>query len=737
MRKLFRLTLVLSAFLLFLVQPLMGRVLLPKVGGSAATWTVCMLFFQLALLAGYAYAHVSAACLRRASGVRLHVLLLIVAGASLFATSASDTVPPASATDLGATAWLLGYLLVACGAPFTLVAAHAPLLQRWFSQTRDPDAHDPYFLYAASNVGSFAALLSYPLVVEPILTLGGQQRLWQVGYWGLAALVAVCGAAASRHAAIATPMIAPPDARDTSPTAADRARWVLLAAVPSSLVLGLTTYISAELAPVPLFWIAPLAMYLATFVVAFARRTGARSPWPSRLLPIVALPVAMSALHLPPRGLWLSVPCHLAFLALAALVCHTRLAEMRPASSRLTEFYLWISVGGAIGGLWNGIVAPLVFNDVYEYPIAIALACLLRPERVGASAHHRWDRSRAWVPLLVSASIFAAVVATAHMVDVLGVEWRSSTFMAFVFGPSLLALMLLWPRPAIFGAGLTALLLSTVVVTDMPGHVRVERRTFYGRLRVVDDPSGLRQLVHGSTMHGAQALDPRQAAEPTSYHYRDSPLAAALAGRSDIVRDAPAAIVGLGAGSLIAYAQPEQRWDFYEIDPGVIAIATDPTIFTFLSSSRASWQVIPGDGRVSLSRAQDGTYGVIVLDAFSSDAVPVHLLTRDALALYVRKLRPGGMLVCHISNRYMELEPVIGSAAADLGLTALVRHDRALSDADDRAGRLPTIVVAMSSQAENLARLAEDGRWLPVAPGSRWTRWSDDYANPLAAIRWR
>jgi hypothetical protein len=727
----FRITLTLSAFLLFLVQPLIGRVLLPKVGGSAATWTVCMLFFQLALLAGYAYAHLSATRLRQAIGVRVHLLLLTVGGVLLFTSAFSDARPPDGVSDIGAIAWLLGYLVTTCGAPFVLVAAHAPLLQRWFSQTTDAEARDPYFLYAASNAGSFAALLSYPFAVEPLLTLGEQQRFWQGGYWLLAGCVAICGLIASRHTAPRPTPSASDEVADPSPTGAERARWVLLAAVPSSLVLGLTTYISTELAPVPLFWVAPLAIYLATFVVAFSKRATTSSPWPARLLPIVALPVAMSALRLPPRALWLSIPCHLGFLALAALVCHTRLARERPAASRLTEFYLWISVGGAIGGLWNGLVAPLVFNNVYEYPVAIALACLLRPSAV----EHSLTR-RSWMNVVVPISIFAAIIGTAHTVDALGVQWHSSAFMAVVFGPSLLALMLLWPRAVTFGLGITALLAGTIMVTDMPGEVRVERRTFFGRLRVVDDTSGLRQLIHGSTLHGAQAIDPAGAREPISYYHRNSPLAEAIQ-TSDAVRDAPVAVIGLGTGAISAYAAPGQRWDFYEIDRGVVDIATNPALFTFLSNSPGSVHVVLGDGRVSLTRVADGTYGVIVLDAFSSDAVPVHLLTRDALTMYFRKLRPDGFLLCHISNRYLRLGPVLGSAAGALGATAILREDVALSDAEAQLGKLPSIVVAMSLRSENLARLAADTRWTALAAGSRWTRWSDDYANPLAAIRWR
>ncbi|HZB45318.1 MAG TPA: fused MFS/spermidine synthase, partial [Pyrinomonadaceae bacterium] len=739
MALLFTVTLLLSAFLLFWVQPLVGKLLLPLLGGTPAVWNTCMLFFQGMLLAGYAYVN-ALTRLRQSRQVVVHAALLALA-AFFFPIGISEAtargVPEGGIPAL----WLLGRLFLMVGLPFFAVSTSAPLLQKWFSRTRHASADDPYFLYAASNMGSFFALLGFPLLVEPNWTLGAQGRYWAWGYGVLALLILACAFASRRGGETA-------EASNTTGESVDggdagrkvdggaavgdeaeavswrrRLRWTLLAFVPSSLVLGVTTYITTDVAAVPLLWVIPLSIYLLTFVLVFAKRQIVPWGWMATILPGSALLLALIYLSGATEPVWFLVLVHLLFLFVASMVCHGQLAADRPDARHLAEFYLWVAVGGVLGGFFNAIVAPLVFDAVAEYPLMVVLACALRPtpsrrtlvitrkgikvkeappdetKVVDQAAARRKDLL---FPLAVGVLTAVLVV----YVPRLGLKPVEDA--AIMYGVPLLLLNHFFARrPVRFALGLGAVMLAVVFLSGTRARTLHAERNFYGTLRVVEDStSDMRRLLHGSTLHGRQWTDEERRCEPLSYYHVTGPLGAVI----ETYRARPAspnvAAVGLGAGASVAHARPGERWTFYEIDPAVDDIARDPNYFTYLTyCSAAPNRTVLGDARLKLRDAPDGHYGLIILDAFSSDAIPAHLLTREALRLYLSKLAPGGLIAFHVSNRALNLDAVVGGLARDAGLEARIFNDH---DYRPEIGKEPSHWAVLVRRPEDLGPLAAD-----------------------------
>ncbi len=750
-----------GALLLFLVQPMVARMHLPGLGGSPAVWNTCMLFFQGALLAGYAWAHVGARLLGGRAHTVAHVLLLAGGAAALWRWSA----PPDPPAEASVTAWLLATLALTIGLPFVAVSATAPLLQRWFSATDHPAARDPYFLYAASNAGSLAALVGYPLVLEWAAGLQAQRLIWSIGYIVLAALIVVCALVSIRRAAPPSPHhpITPSPHRDTvaksrtghaSPhhpitappalTTPVRLLWVALAAVPSSLMLGATQYVSTDIAAVPLLWVVPLALYLITYIVAFLGR-----PVPlrllSRLLPIMAIALVICLMLQAKHPIWVLILVHLSTFFVAALVCHARLAILRPAPEHLTEFYLLIAVGGVLGGIFNALVAPLVFTSIAEYPIALVLACMLRPGALrdqGAS-----NRRAIWsaaLDLVIPALILAlallseGLVASGEEQGRLSASAAESASLLLTVGlPALLAYLTIG-RPLRFALSLGALLLMAHSRAVPIGDVLKRDRTFFGVYTVTrSDRSTV--LYHGTTMHGAQFVDAERKAIPLSYYHPEGPIGQVFKAFGSSPLFDRVGLIGLGSGSLAAYGRPGQRMTFFEIDPAVAAIARDPRLFTYLSESPAKPdpEIILGDARVSLkNRVPEGEFGLLVVDAFTSDAIPVHLVTREAVALYVSRLRPGGLIAFHISNQYMDLAPVIARIASDLGLVAIANRDDVAREEAVKEGRSGSTWVVLARNRADLGPLARDSRWSELLAGRGAPLWTDDYSNIFTVFKW-
>jgi hypothetical protein len=717
-------TIFVGAALLFLVQPMFARLVLPLLGGSPAVWATALVFFQGALLAGYAYVHASVAWLGVRRQAVLHLAVLLLPFAVLPVAVPGGWTPPVEANPVP---WVLALMAVAVGLPFFVVSTTSPLLQTWFAASGHRSARDPYFLYVASNAGSLLALLSYPCWVEPRLALVAQTRGWMWGYAGLALLIGGCAVALLKGAPAAerdaAPVVAP------VPSARQRARWVLLAFVPSSLLLGVTTYLSSEVAAVPLLWVIPLALYLLTFVIVFARRERVPRTWLGRALPIGVAPL-VAALNLQataPIG-WL-MGLHLAVFFVAAWLCHARLAAERPAAARLTEFYLWLSVGGVAGGAFNALVAPVVFHSLVEYPLALVLACAVGLGQGAPVGVRRGD----WLwPLALGGATAAAVIGMQA-----GGRPGGASLAGLIFGGAALGAYLLSRRPLRFALAVGAVLGAGSLYQGERGRVLDGERSFFGVHRVTLDPTGrFHLLVHGLTLHGRQSLEAGRRDEPLTYYHRTGPIGDVLAA---VARD-PAkkiGVVGLGAGSLASYAAPRQAWTFFEIDPVVVGFARDGRYFTFLRDSPGDVKVVLGDGRRSLAAQPEGAFDVLILDAYSSDAIPVHLVTREALALYRHTLAPGGVLAFHISNLHLDLEPVFANLAREARLVCLTRDDTGISAAELAQGKSPSVWLVMARRATDLGALARDPRWVPAQIDPAQARWTDDYSSLLSVLRWR
>ncbi|PYS97202.1 MAG: hypothetical protein DMF65_12120, partial [Acidobacteria bacterium] len=691
-------------------------------------------------------------------------------------------------------AWLLKTLLLTTGPTFFVLSASAPLLQKWFSRTRSTAASDPYFLYAASNAGSLFALISFPLLLEPNLTLGQQSRTWSLAYLALIALVLACAVVAPRARAHARDEKTHDDAQGATDKRASaevssgalsfrrRARWVLLAFVPSSLVLGATTYITTDVVAVPLLWVVPLSLYLLSFVLVFARRTLLSRRLMARVLPGAAVLLALVYMSGATQPAWFLILFHLLFLFAAAMVCHGQLADDRPDARHLAEFYLWLAVGGALGGLFNAALAPLLFNSVVEYPLVILLASYLRPPfrrargqllglRLGArktesrrGAEEKFDdESRAvedeshaveveklavevepranWLDVLLPLCVGALTAVLVSVVPHL--EIKTVERIAVALGVPLFLLNYFFaPRPLRFALGLGACMLASAVFSAPSGRTLSAERNFFGTVRVIEEPSGGEHwLRHGSTLHGRQFTDPARACEPLSYYHREGPLGSIFDAFNSKPSAAQAvAVIGLGAGTSAAYSRAGQAWTFYEIDPAVVRVAREPKLFTYLSACAAApVSVVLGDARLRLRDAPASSYGLILLDAFSSDAVPAHLLTREALALYLSKLAPGGLVAFHVSNRSLELERVVGGDAADAGLVARVFSDNQSEEdreRDEEIGKDPSTWVVVARSEADLGALSADARWQPLDTRSRkLVLWRDDFSNVVSVFK--
>jgi hypothetical protein len=632
--------------------------------------------------------------------------------------------------------WLLNALLHSVGPTFFVVAATAPLAQRWFALSDRGRAHDPYFLYAASNAGSLLALLAFPFLLEPSLRMAAQQIIWTAGFAVLGVLLLTCATATGLQRLPRERSPAPPRTDAASPVSwNERGRWLALAAVPSSLLLGVTTHISTDIAAVPLLWMIPLALYLLTFVIAFSRR--AIVPTHLALWAQAFLIVAVGAIEL--RGIggpWeVRVAIHLGAFAATALVCHGGLAASRPAPAHLTEFYLWLALGGALGGWFNALLSPLIFSTAVEYQLALVYACLLRPGLWPSSAHRLASLLDAALPALLLLALTKPFGLDA--IDWLYVppRWKLAAGIALGLAVTGLAAQ----RPLRLTLVLMAFLFGAIAQSDLRNVLHVER-SFFGVIKIKEwsrDEGGsprFHLLLHGSTMHGAQSLDPAWRLQPTMYYHPTGPLGQALSKIGGSARARRAALVGLGIGSTACYGQEGDDWTFFEIDPAIERVARTRAWFTYLDDCPSRPRVRIGDARLTLRREPSRHFDLVILDAFTSDAIPVHLLTREALAMYLDKLAPGGLIFVHISNRYVNLGPVIAKTAETLGLSTLRADDGDATPLGAGDLKLASNWMVIARERNDLAILDDDLRWQPVTPASR--AWTDDHSDILSALKW-
>lgn len=731
-----------------MVQPLSGKILLPVMGGSPQVWSTCVVFFQAVLLLGYLYAHALSTWIPQRWQGSTHVGVLALASATL----------PLS-VDIGGPGtsepgwWLLQALFSTVGLPFFALSATAPLLQHWFSRSGEPDATDPYFLYATSNAGSLLGLLAYPLV-EPFATRSAQTMTWSVGFWVTAVVVAFCTYALRRHSPVTSL-----ERQTTAPAPIafpQRLLWIALAAVPSALLLGVTQHLATDIVSAPLLWVVPMALYLATYVAAFSRRGFVSARRWGAFAPAAAILVLILSLGDVRYPILLVTLAHLAAFTVLAMMCHTRLAESRPVAASLTGYFVCVSLGGVIGGAAVGLMAPTLFSSVLEYPIAIAAALFLRPHVVEADRSTngsalRWVW-RAGAAVLFIAAYWAVSTFDAHFSATPSsnalVRWLQSFtgdaetaqhMLRMLFAiPAVLLLVI--SRTTLLFAGTAAGLLVAAAIVRTGGEVLYRERTFFGVHQVTAIQNGdWHVLTHGTTTHGVQAFRGKARVLPTAYYHPSGPFGDLVFTLSGSGRFSDVGVIGLGAGALAGYAGGRTRMDFFEVDDAVIRIAENPAYFTYLTDARArpgaAVRTIAVDGRLGLREMHAASYDLIVVDAFSSDAIPTHLITREAVAEYASRLKPRGVMAFHVSSRFFNLQPVLAAVAADQRLIAYVREDMAIPA--ERAGEAmrPSVWVVLARNQTDLGQLASSApRWRRLDQSADIAVWTDEYVNVFGVL---
>jgi hypothetical protein len=708
----------LSASLLFWVEPLFSKMVLPVLGGSSAVWSVAMVIFQGLMLAGYFYAHVLTRYLSIRHAVLIHAIVLTVAALWLpIGMAAGFHSPP----QHGLSLWLVALFLASIGLPFFALAANAPLLQAWFARGNSENA---YLLYRASNLGSVLVLLAYPFLIEPFAGLMSQSRLWSIAYIGLAFAVMASGALALR-----TPALEKPQAADLVRAAIrwrDRLYWAALGFVPSGLLIAVTAHIATDVASGPYIWIFPLALYLLTFVFAFsdrpvlsARAMLAVQPFTTALLVVLFLWGA--------KLNWvISLAGHLSAFFVTAMVCQTQLYRRRPAQEALTQFYVWLSLGGVLGGIFAALIAPQIFTTIFEYPLLVFAALLVRPDV--------WKTSRAaWV----RDTLFVAVLACILLAAI----WMRSTPL-WVVGIMTLAAFLAFQGAAPTRLiSLAAILFVTTNFYDPMQNIILHERSFYGAYKVADLPSGkFRLLYQGTTAHGGEQIrDDKGKAiatrpQPLTYYYSGGPYddgIHAVRRRAGGTLER-VALVGLGMGSLSCAAKPGEAWTFYELDPTSAMIARNRSLFRSMSLCAPNAPVIIGDGRLTLRQAKPGL-GLLILDVFSSDSVPLHMLTREAFTLYKSRLAPHGAIAINITNKNMELADAVAASAAANGMVTAVNLDRLPADSRETL-HFRAEIALVAQTPEDMRALKLGPNWHIVRPRADMPVWTDDYSNVLSAI---
>jgi len=724
---LFAATLFISASLMFVLQPLFGKILLPLLGGSPAVWNTCMVFYQSILFLGYLYAHKLSEHQSQHRQILIHAAVILVSFLALPVGLPENSAPP---TESNPTFWLFWTLFLSVGLPFFVVSTTAPLIQKWFSGVGHHTSHDPYFLYAASNAGSLIALLSYPFLLEPNIGLTHQKSYWSVGYLVLCLFIAGCAFILwkSQQQAAAP---SEDDSHASELSVYSKLHWLALAFVPSSLLLGLTNFISTDIASVPLLWIIPLTLYLLTFILVFSKWNDVTHPLMVRLQPMVLLPfIAYSFINPAVLPYWVDLGLHLLAFFVAVMVCHGELARLRPHTRHLTTFYLIMSFAGMLGGMFNTFVAPFIFNAVYEYPIMIVAALLLRPGlklSMGISTQD-WLSQLIFpvILIIVGIVVFISIDNLPEYLDTIGVGLILLAGLVYAFRSQPLTLALVTGILIFFTMGLHGLLSNTLY----------QERTFFGVLSVRESvlsneqnqPEKYHEFFHGTTKHGAQRLGANVSRTPLTYFSRPGPIGQLFTEFDGSNQNWEVGIIGLGAGTLACYAKESQHWTFYELDPLVVAIASNPTYFTYISQCDPKIGMVVGDARLSLEKEPDNKFDLYVVDAFSSDSIPTHLLTQEAIKLYFKKLKPNGILALHITNRHLALKRVLSDHAKNLQLAALIQEFKPTDD-------IPLVVatdwVVMASKAETLEPLRSSslGSWQKMPLYFDMKPWTDDFTN--------
>lgn len=732
----FTATIFLSATLLFSVQPMFTKLILPLLGGASNVWNTAMVFFQAMLLGGYIYAHLVSKYLPVKAQIAVHAC--VTASGFLFLPLAvpADIILPDSGMP---TFWLLGLFGITVGLPFFALSANAPLLQRWFSLTNHRDAEDPYFLYSASNAASLIILCAYPFIIEPNTRLGGQTFSWAIGYASLLLMLLVTAFALTRSLA---PVIANAQLETNSPAAdwRQKAFWIFLAFLPSSLMLGVTSYMTNNIASTPFLWIMPLALYLLTFVIVFARKPLVSAAGLSKLFPWVVIagfllivpnhpiPIGGFSIDLSPPPA-VKIPLLLTVYFLIALYCHAILVEKRPATSGLTEFYILMSVGGVLGGIFNALIAPVIFNAVYEFVLVLALVLFLRPTGIvmPKAGDKPWN--------LFGIGIIAAAMNAAFLIR----AGSNLPLVLFISAAIVVISAMRFNLSKILKIGMIGCLAFVAITFDLLGSDSLYKdRSFYSLLAVQayeSEHGKLHKFVHGDTSHNYQLREPALQKVPTSYYVEGGSIHVSIeALREHLGGNLDVAVVGLGAGAMVCYEQPGDDWVYFEIDPAVVKLARNTQYFSYIDRCRPEADIRIGDARQKLNDVPKNSMDMIVIDAFSSNSIPAHLVTREALALYQSRMTDEGLVFFHTSNNMLDVTSVVSRLAEDAGLTA--RY----IDLDDFPGnpyaeygsRATGILMGPDMVMQSVT--SGDDRFMEWTPSRHVKVWTDDYSSVVGTL---
>ena len=715
-------TIFLSASLLFSVQPLIAKIVLPLLGGSSGVWNTAMVFFQALLLGGYIYAWAISKWLPLRFQIPIHAVVTALGFAFLPLAVSQNWAPAAGAMP---TLSILFLFLMSVGMPFFALSANAPLLQQWFSKTDHKDAEDPYWLYAFSNVGSLLILCAYPFVIEPHLALKTQTHLWMYGYWGLAALILIAGFSATRRMASAPHM----QSEETVPATPFRARealiWIGLAFIPSSLMLGVTTFVTNSIAAVPFLWIVPLALYLLTFVIVFARTPIVSAKKLAKCNPYVAIAALWACTPFAPKVL--AIPVLISAVFVISLYMHAALVERRPEAARLTQFYIFMSLGGVLGGVFNALLAPLMFTGITEFSLILLVAGLVLAKGQTFTLPRLSQLNLAILFGLLSVCLAAVLL-----------KFGGSAILAvaLIIGGAFLAIAKLEPRWS-----LRLLLTSAVALFLIQGpwsgtSYIFKDRSFYSTLKVKAVGEGdqeVHKFIHGDTVHNVQLRAPELQAVPLSYYaFGNSFDKAVIAARTDR-QNLRSAVIGLGAGAMACQEQAGETWTYFEIDPVVVDMARNPEYFSYLSRCAPNADVRIGDARLTIQDLADQSQDLIMIDAFTSNVIPAHLVTREAISIYRSKLAPGGVMFFHTSNRLMDISSVVAVTAEAEGLSHRVIYMKDFVD-HPHADHINPSLGMLGGDEARLQEITTDPAWGHIQPAARVEPWTDDYASVFQAL---
>ena len=722
----FTLSIFLSATLLFSVQPLFAKMVLPLLGGSSSVWNTAMVFFQGMLLGGYVYAHLISKHLKLSLQIICHTLILSLGLFFMPLAIASGWTPP----EGGAQAyWLIGLFAVSVGMPFFAISANAPLLQRWFSRTAHKDAEDPYFLYAASNAGSLLSLCLYPVLFEPLMRLQTQTEIWAKGYWTLIAVIIAAGVFAALNYTKNETTTSLVENKAKKITTKQRAFWVFLAFIPSSLMLGVTSHMANNIASAPFLWIIPLALYLLTFVIVFAKKPIVAPNQLIKFFPWVIL-VALIGGFVLKLFVLLSIFLSLICYFIIVLFCHGRLVEARPDVTNLTEFYIWMSFGGVLGGVFNALIAPAIFPNVYEYLVVLIAAQIAVPPKTERSFNETKNKflnlAKYAIPALIVYVSFKFI----------GLDTRIGAFLGgsiFLLGLSKMRGQM---KTIFLDVGiLAALVLILPTLYEKP---ILTDRSFFGVLHVKEVKSEfgtVHKFVHGDTVHNYQLRDPSLRKIPLAYYAPGNTFDLALKAARVEDPELTIAMVGLGAGAMACYEKPGDSWTYYEIDPAVVDMATNPEYFSFLSDCSFESNIKIGDARLTLESLAPESQDMIVIDAFSSDSIPTHLLTTESLELYRSKLKEDGLMFFHTSNRVMDVASVVVRLADQAGLDSRYVVTPNFSTKPYAEFYTHSTGVLVGNERRIQASTNGNPEWRILMPSKSVKAWSDDYSSIIGSIK--